>query len=376
MTENLSDACVGPRNGPRWALLTLGIALGALAPMGVWARPAPTLPEPAPDAVAFQGASVVVLWVEGEVVWRPEDRREVQPMALVIGERLEPGTLIEASGGSRAILLSGGDRMATLTGSGRWLTETDRLTSLMQAGPGERPDRMERADRADRVAGPLRSPRPQLESLVGYREGPMAVLEPLISMPLALDEALPMTLAITEPSAPVLRSELPEIQWHWPFEGGRFDLVLEEVDPSGVEVVGLVERWRNLQKKKLEPWAPLIAGRTYRVTVSLAPSSPERSSAGAATPDSPIIDRQRFHILAPSERSAVDGALASLDALQKDAKRFRPELDVLKARLLESHGLWSEAEAVWTGLAILFPSRDDVLAHALRLHARSLAQEP
>lgn len=276
--------------------------------------------------------------------------------------------VVEAGGSSRAILLSGGERVATLTGSGRWLIETDRLTSLAQPTPGERPDRADRA-------GPLRSPRPKLDELVGYREGPMAVLEPLASMPLVVDEALPMTLAITEPSAPVLRSEVPEIRWHWPFEGGRFDLILEEVDPSGVESVRLIERWRNLQTKQLRPWAPLLPGRTYRVTVSLASSAPERASAAPVIADSPIVDRQRFHVLAPSERGAIDGAVASLDALQKDAKRFRPELDVLKARLLESHGLWGEAEAVWTGLAILFPSRDDILAHALRLHARSLIEE-
>lgn len=368
MAENLSDPCAGGRNGPRWALVSLGIALSALAAQRVSARPAPTLPEPAPDAIAFEGNGVVVLWVEGEVAWRPEDRREVQPTPLVIGERLEPGMVVEAGGSSRAILLSGGERVATLTGSGRWLIETDRLTSLAQPTPGERPDRADRA-------GPLRSPRPKLDELVGYREGPMAVLEPLASMPLVVDEALPMTLAITEPSAPVLRSEVPEIRWHWPFEGGRFDLILEEVDPSGVESVRLIERWRNLQTKQLRPWAPLLPGRTYRVTVSLASSAPERASAAPVIADSPIVDRQRFHVLAPSERSAIDGAVASLDALQKDAKRFRPELDVLKARLLESHGLWGEAEAVWTGLAILFPSRDDILAHALRLHARSLIEE-
>lgn len=374
MAENLSDMRGGTQRAPWWALVALGTALCALAPVELRARPAPTLPEPTPDAVAFEGTGVVVLWVEGEVVWRPEDRREVQPMALVIGERLEPGMLIEAGASSRAILLSGGDRMATLTGSGRWLIETDRLTSLPQPGPGERPDRMDRVDRPDRVAAPLRSPRPRVDALVGYREGPMAVLEPLVSMPLVLDEALPMTLAITEPSAPVLRSELPVFRWHWPFGGGRFDLVLEEVDPGGIEVVRLVERWRNLQTKQLEPWAPLLPGRTYRVTVSLASTAPERASAGPTIADSPIVDRQTFHILAPSERSAVDGAIASLTAMQKEAKLFRPELDVLKARLLESHGLWGEAEALWTGLAILYPSRDDVLAHALRLHARSLAE--
>jgi hypothetical protein len=365
MVENLSDPGERRCDARRWALLGLAIALGIFAPRGVSARPAPTLPEPAPDAVELEGNALVVLWVDGEVAWRPEDRREVQPTPLVIGERLEPGMIIEANAGSRAILLSGGERVATLAGSGRWLIETTRLSSLAQPAPG---------DRAERGGG-LRSPRPQLDQLVGYREGPMAVLEPLASMPLVLDEALPMTLAIIEPSAPVLRSELPELRWHWPFEGGRFDLVLEEVDPGGNEVVRLVERWRNLQAKQLVPWAPLLPGRTYRVTVSLASSAPERSSAGSAPSDSPIVDRQRFHILAPSERSAVDGAIASLDALQKEAKRFRPELDVLKARLLESHGLWAEAEAVWTGLAILYPTRDDVLAHALRLHARSLAAD-
>lgn len=352
------------RSAERRFFLAFGIALVLLAATTVWSRPAPTLPEPASDSVPIEGAALVVVWVDGEVTWRPEERREARPTPLVIGERLGPGLVVEAGASSRAVLLAGGDRLATMTGPGRWLLESDRITSLPQ--PAERPER---------VGGALRSPRPQLERLTGYREGSIAVLEPLVSMPLVLDEALPMTLALIQPAAPVLRSATPELRWHWPFEGGRFDLTLEETDASGIEAVRLVERWRNLQSKQLVPYAPLVQGRTYRVTLSLG-STLAGASMGAMgqdlAADSPIVDRRVFHVLAPSEKSAVDGALGSLDTIQQGARRFRPELDVLKARLLETHGLWDEAEAVWTGLAILYPSRDDVLAHALRLHARSV----
>ena len=64
----------------------------------------------------------------------------------------------------------------------------------------------------------------------------------------------------------------------------------------------------------------------------------------------------------------------SLDELQRTAAAYRPEIDVLRARLLESHGLWDEAEAVWTGLSILYPGRDELLHQALRLRAKSLAR--
>ena len=81
--------------------------------------------------------------------------------------------------------------------------------------------------------------------------------------------------------------------------------------------------------------------------------------------------KQRHRVLA-----AVDGAVASLDELQRAASAYRPEVDVLRARLLESHGLWDEAESVWTGLTLLYPGRDELLHQALRLRAKSLVRAP
>jgi hypothetical protein len=331
--------------------LVASLIMSCLLVADARARPVP-LPDVGQDSVELESAWLVVLWADGEVVWRPEERRDARPTSLAIGERLGPGTIVVAQAGARAIVLSGGDQIATITGPGRWLLETGRITSLVW--PTTPP-----------IDPPMRSPRARLDRLLGYREGPMPMLEPLSSQPMFYDDPLPMTLAITQPSAPVSRSR-PEVRWHWPFDGGRFDLLIEETDASGSEVVRVVERWRNLEGRSHVPMSELIEGSTYRLTVSL--TSTRRATDGG----SPILDRRLLHILAPSEASAVDGALTSLDALQGQARRFRPELDVLRARLLESHGLWDEAEAIWTGLAILYPGNNDVLSHAMRLHSRSV----
>lgn len=369
MTENLNrtDPSRGwfvGQFGARRAILKalavvsgLVLTLGGVAALAVFAHPVSARPLPVPDtsqdSVELESAWLVVLWVDGEVVWRPEERRDARPSALAIGERLGPGTIVVAEASARAIVLSGGDQIATITGPGRWLLETGRITSLTLATtPPTEP--------------PLKSPRARVDRLSGYREGPMPMLEPLSSQPMFYDDTLPMTLAITQPAAPVSRSARPEVRWHWPFEGGRFDLLIEETDPGDSEVVRVVERWRNLEGRSHLPFSDLDRGATYRITVSLT------DLRTPTEPGSPIVDRRLLHILAPSEAEAVDGALESLDALQANARRFRPEIDVLRARLLESHGLLDEAEAIWTGLAILYPGKNDVLSHALRLHSRSV----
>lgn len=316
-------------------------------------RPDPGQAEPEPWSAPTENPRPVVLWTEGDVAWRHEEHREAGWTSAVVGERLAPGTLVEAAAGGRAILLAGSDLVATLVGPGRWLIETARLTSLP---PGD----------GATGTGLPRAARPRLDRLQGYREGPLPLLEPLSSQPMLSESPLPMTLALTHPSTPVSRTVRPEIRWHWPYEGGRFDLTIEETDGTGGESARLIERWRNLAGRQHLPVAELERGRTYRISLSHAGDSGPTTSAR-----SPIVDRHSVHILATSEAVAVDGALASLDALQAGARRFRPEIDVLRARLLESHGLWDEAEAVWTGLAILYPGREDVLAHAMRLHART-----
>ncbi len=332
-------------------------AVAVVAAIVSVAAPARSLPprtgvDLAAESVSVEGTWLIVLWTDGEVMARAEDQRETSASPLVLGERLEPGVVVEVASRARAILLAGGEQIATLKGPGRWLIETGRVSSLPLPYDNS-----------------LRSPLARLDRLTGYREGPLPMLEPMSSQPMLVDPGTPLTLAIAHPAAPVTRNVRPEIRWHWPFDGGRFDLTIEQTDPSGTEVVRLVERWRNLEGRAHLPWSDLEMGATYRISLTHSPSADRPPTAGASA--SPIVDRRLLHVLAPSEVAAVDGALASLDALQGEGRKFRPEIDVLRARLLESHGLWDEAEMVWTGLAILYPGKDDTLHNALRLHMRN-----
>lgn len=299
--------------------------------------------EPPPAGLAIDG-TLIIVWHEGEVTCAPVDG-DAAPSAPLIGEALTADTRVEAADGGRLQILIAGDRLLTLDGPGAWVVASGQVHPLASTHPG--------VPRA-----------PQLEPLATYREGPLPTLEAGSSQPLLGDTSLPPTLLITHPVVPVTRQERPDIRWHWPYEDGRFDLVLEEVDAEGAPL-RVIERWRNLAGRSHRLWAPLERGLAYRVRVA------HRTDEDGATP---ISDQRVFHVLAPSEIAAVDGALASLDALQYDARSYRPEVEVLRARLLESHGLWDEAEAVWTGLTLRYPSKDELLHQALRLHARSLTR--
>jgi hypothetical protein len=251
-------------------------------------------------------------------------------------------------------VLVAGDQLLLLDGPGAWLIGSGQVQSLDANGlPTREP-------------GPDGKPvsrRPRVERLEGFREGPLPTLEAISSQPLLGDLALPPTLLITNPIVPVMRVDRPEIRWHWPYLGGRFDLTLQEVDSDG-ESLRLIERGQNLAGRRHALWAGLDRGRSYRLRIA------HRAEGG----ESPIVDERVFHVLVPSEIAAVDGGLDRLDEVQRSSTDYRPEIDVLRARLLESHGLWDEAEKVWTGLTLLFPGRDELLHQALRLRAKSLAR--
>ncbi len=295
--------------------------------------PPPPLPEPLP----IDGA-LVVIWYEGAVL-RSADGTTSPPL---LGEVIVEETRIEARPKAKIEILVAGDRLLQLEGPGAWLVGSGRVQPIIEAElPSARP--------------------PRVELLTTYREGPLPTLEAGSSQPLLGEMTLPPTLLVTEPIVPVTRHDRPDIRWHWPYAGGRFDLLLEELDANG-KPLRVIERWTNLTGRVHPLWAPLERGQRYRVKVA------HRAEEGA----SPITDQREFHVLAPSEIAAVDGAIASLDELQRVAQSYRPEIDVLRARLLESHGLWDEAEVVWTGLTLLYPGRDELLHQALRLRAKSM----
>lgn len=324
---------------------------GAIAILLVVAHPALAVPRAPPrplesvapprtePGIAVDG-QLIAMWTDGEV--GVEGAQSAPPARPIPGEVLSPPARLKVAAASRLVLLLAGDRLVELRGPGAWSFEAGRL--IPEARPG---------------GGP--SAEPRVEALEAYREGPLPTLIPPLSQPILQDLSLPPALLILQPTAPVLRSDQPTIRWHWPYDGGRFDLLLERVEETG-RVLGIVERWQNLAGLSHALWAPLERGASYRVSLRY------RSGSDA----SPIVDRQVFHVLATSEVAAVDGALASLDALQVKAARQRPEVEVLRARLLESHGLWAEAEAVWTALALRYPDNESLLQHALRLHAQGL----
>ena len=300
------------------------------------------VPEPLPAALELDGRLVVV-WHEGEVTMAPVDASAAASEPL-LGEVLPPDTRVTARRGGRMQILAAGDRLLALEGPGVWVIAAGRLVTLgVSAAESGRP--------------------PRVELLETYREGPFPTLEAGSSQPLLIDMALAPTLLLTRPIVPVTREDRPEIRWHWPYASGRFDLLIEEIDGDGGSV-RVIERWRNLAGRTHALWAPLLPGASYRVQIA------HRSDDGST----PITDARSFHVLAPSEVAAIDGALASLDGLQQKARSYRPELDVLRARFLESRGLWDEAEAVWTGLTLLYPALDELLQQALRLRSRSLAR--
>jgi len=306
--------------------------------------PGPSAPEP-PEPLALDGA-LVVAWHEGDVTRAPVDA-SAAPTPPLLGEQLVQDTRLEARAGGRLRILVAGDRLLALEGPGAWIVGSGQVLTL--------------SDPPELAGGRA----PSVETLATYREGPLPTLEAGSSQPLLEDMTLPPTLLVTHPIVPVTRHDRPEIRWHWPYLGGRFDLVLEEVGGDG-QSVRVIERWRNLAGRSHTLWAALERGQSYRLRIS------HRAEDGA----SPIADERVFHVLAPSEIAAVDGAVASLDELQRAAPAYRPEVDVLRARLLESHGLWDEAELVWTGLTLLYPGRDELLHQALRLRAKSLNRSP
>lgn len=300
-------------------------------------------PESPSPALMIDGVMTTV-WIEGDVTRAPTDA-SAAPTAPLIGEVLGRDTRVDVRAGGRLIVLAAGDRLVVLDGPGAWTVGAGQLDAV---APGMRP--------------------PSVVPVPGYREGPLPTLEPATSAPLE-DTSLPPTLLVLHPLSPVTRHDDPEIRWHWPYPGGRFDLVIEELDDVAAEsqpprVRRVVERWQNLAGRAHALWSPLERGGTYRVRLA------HRAEGGA----SPIADERTFHVLDQSEIAFVNGALEALDALQESARHYRPEIDVLRARLLESHGLWDEAESLWTGLSILYPGRAELLHQALRLRGKSLAR--
>ncbi len=270
-----------------------------------------------------------LVWVRGGVtVTSHGDGDEVAAPAL-IGDVMGPGEGLEIGGDGAALILSGGAVLVEVRGTAR--------CSYGEGGVLE-----------------CRGRAPRRERLQGYREiAPLPALGPGSEAPPA--SVSPRGLMIIEPAATVSRTATPALRWRWSGGEGRFDLELTRED-GGTRTI---ERWRGLNARELTPWRPLTRGGRYRLRVSLA---------GAAPLADEVFDEIAFSVLDAAAARAVDGALTSLDALQRSTSRLRPEIEVLKARLLESYGLLGEAARIWAALSLLYPGRAELRTRARRLY--------
>ena len=357
-----------------WAAPTPGPALPS----------APPAREPARGMVKVEHA-VTVLWWEGDVRTAPwaavveADRstgaaraprgggpgRAAPPLpvegaevsaaplggAVLVGDPLGADVALLLSEGARAVLLVDGDRLVAVRGPGRLRRERASLEVLAGASAREL-------------------------GLAGYREGPLPMIPAPVSLPADESAAAEVGLALLAPAATTLRDPRPIIRWRWPEPEGRFDVTVTRLGgrlpPGGPSRAGagapgqpeevLVERWQGVTGRSLTLWAPLARGARYAATVTLS-GGPALGRAFAA--------RAAFDVLGDSEEEAVSGSLGALTALVQPGESLRPELEVLRARLLESYGLLADAERIWSALALLYPGHAELRYQARRLHEAS-----
>jgi hypothetical protein len=151
--------------------------------------------------------------------------------------------------------------------------------------------------------------------------------------------------------------------WEASERDARFDLTLQRRELDGSLV--LVEQWEGLAGRVSAPWEPLAAGTWYRWTI--APTGAGERGQGAA--------ETWFLLLAPEQVARALDRVAAIDVLTAEVVAEEPVLDVLRCRVLETHGLLTDAEALWSDLAERRPERDDLGRQVRRLRARQLRPE-
>lgn len=300
----------------------------------------------------------VVLWLDGPVRVRTSD---AAPGSTAPFAPFTPGTPTD--------LVRVGEALARpftqleIGPQGRVALLADATHLLVLAGPGTRTIR-QTADGFS-VSGAVRLVRVPAS-------GDASSIAPPAARPDVAPGALGATLELLAPDAPVARELRPRIRWAWPYSDGHFDLDVSRVDPASGAVLERVESWQNLSGRAHDLIDALAPGATYRVDLALRSGS---------TASGVIADSRLLRVLDQAELDELGAALAEL-ALVAVAENvrdprgdpYRPELDILRARILERFGLAGEAEALWTGLSILHPERIELLDAALRLHA--LARTP
>jgi len=300
-----------------------------------------------PAAAASQAGPppTVLLWVEGEVHLTAEGRLERGPAAPV---ELPVGTLINPADG--AIAVGPGGRAVFLSGGGSLVEVTGPLRVKVSGG------RIERVSREPWELG-------RLVVLGRFTEGP-AILPPPVSHEPRRGGLSDGGLRLITPRPSGNLPGEPRVAWRFGHEGGRFDLTLYASE-DGEE--RLVESWRGLSGRSHVMWAELVPGARYRVTLALA---------GAGPIPRVLEDAVAFWVLDDAAAPAVVAGLKALADLTAALGVGSPAIAVLRARLFERFGMFTDAQRVWSGLALLHPRRPELIHHAYRLERLARAEHP
>ncbi len=283
-----------------------------------------------------------VLWTTGDVRLLPDgatlepppaEAPPLEPVAVADTLPTEAELLLEADADARVLV--GGAVLAVATGPGRFRVGATGLQHVEGAG------------------------RVLAVPLTGFTLGPRP---PAVAAdPTGPAETGPRALRITSPRHTAITDPEPTLRWRAPAGPARFDFTLWRLDAGGRQV--LMERWRGLAGRTHVPAGPLKPGATYRWTVAVQ---------GAASDAAGAADEAWFEVLTADQVREVEGALSALDAAKDRVPRPSLELEVLRARLLESHGLLAAAEQVWQQLADREPDRPELQRQAQRLRRRQL----
>ncbi len=290
-------------------------------------------PDPASTTQPAHMTSSVVLWREGSPTLSDPRHPQDRPTAVLIGDLPPSEATFDCADTCRIVLLLDGHRLVDLRGPHRWNAATGRLTPFFRAGSQDSP--------------PF-SPDPEETRLYGYREPP---LRPFTAdCPAVADDLAPF-LELETPDSPLLISAPDSIRWTSPVRDLRFDLELVQLGLD--EPATVLERWSNLRSPELRLTVNLPPGGTFRIRLA-----PRDSSLV------PSVERI-FSVASPSDIAYFEETNAALDAL---TTTLAPELvAVLRARFLQSEGLWGEARRIWVALSKSHPDLPELRAHAARI---------
>ena len=313
-------------------LLALAVGPPVCPASAATSQGAPAAP-PAPPAEQ----TIQVLWVDGVallVAAREADGSQTaNPVTL--GADLASGRVLQLALGANLHVLVDDALLASADGPGRFVVCGDGLQALDRAAPRRR-------------------------ILTGYEPGlagdtlgrrarrPPGVVEPV---------------SVASPRGATLADPAPLLRWRAREPETRVELQLDVLGALGR--LDTIERWSGLGGTEHRPWRPLERGRYYRWEI-LPYHAPEEER---------VASHAWFRVMSAEEAASLQRSLAALDGHVLPGEPPPPEIEVLRARLFESHGMAVEAAATWAGLAKRWPRRRDLRLQVQRL-ARLEVQPP